>query len=152
MDDYFRFIDSECQKMIGEEISANIDKSDNHYTIGYSVGQSQWAEIPWLAIYDDDITNSATYGYDILSFDPKTRQEKHIEVKTTRGKAEEAFYVTRNELEVSKKEKDKYYLYRVYNLNEKKNTFNFYVLQGALDEYLPLEPTQYVAGGKIKKL
>lgn len=86
-------------------------------------------------------------GYDILSFDPNTHQEMHIEVKTTKGKAEEPFYVTRNELEVSEKDKEKYYLYRVYNLNKNDKTFDFYVLRGSLNDLFELESTQYVVKG-----
>src|SRR5690606_1816629 len=50
-------------------------------------------------------------GYDIVSFDPDGR-ERLIEVKTTRYPRETPFFVSRNEVEVSKAEHERYYLYR----------------------------------------
>ncbi|MFA5706303.1 MAG: DUF3883 domain-containing protein [Candidatus Neomarinimicrobiota bacterium] len=56
-------------------------------------------------------------GYDILSYflDGKP---KYIEVKTTKGKKNSTFFVSRNELEKSIIEKDRYFLYRVYEYDE----------------------------------
>ena len=70
-------------------------------------------------------------GFDILSFD-LDGNEKYIEVKTTRGNLNSTFYITRNELERSKIEKDKYFLYRVYNYNENSETADLLKIQGEL--------------------
>lgn len=70
-------------------------------------------------------------GFDILSFDIEGR-EKYIEVKTTKGNLISTFYVTRNELERSKIEKDKYFMYRVYDYNENAETANLLIVQGEL--------------------
>lgn len=56
-------------------------------------------------------------GYDILSYN-ETGVEKYIEVKTTRQGKYTTFYLTRNELEWSKRITDNYYLYRVYNFDD----------------------------------
>tara|TARA_B100000315_G_scaffold260335_1_gene320931 strand:+ start:2844 stop:4037 length:1194 start_codon:yes stop_codon:yes gene_type:complete len=56
-------------------------------------------------------------GYDVLSYD-LNGNAKYIEVKTTEGNKISTFFVTRNELERSKIEKDNYFLYRVYEYNE----------------------------------
>ena len=56
-------------------------------------------------------------GYDILSYH-LNGEKKYIEVKTTKGKKNSTFFVSRNELERSKIEKDNYFLYRVYEYNE----------------------------------
>ncbi|MCG2462951.1 DUF3883 domain-containing protein [Flavobacteriaceae bacterium F89] len=70
-------------------------------------------------------------GFDILSFD-LDGNEKYIEVKTTKGSLNSTFYITRNELERSKIEKDKYFLYRVYNFDENVETANLLKIQGEL--------------------
>jgi len=56
-------------------------------------------------------------GYDILSYD-LNGNKKYIEVKTTKGNKNTTFFISRNELERSKIEKENYYLYRVYEYNE----------------------------------
>lgn len=82
-------------------------------------------------------------GYDILSFDYLTGSEKYIEVKTTTGSKETPFYLTETELHCSREEKDKFYLYRVFNFNQKLCTGELYTLVGNLDDNLILVPTQY---------
>jgi len=70
-------------------------------------------------------------GFDILSFD-LDGTEKYIEVKTTKGSFNSTFFVTRNELERSKIEKGKYFLYRVYDYNENTETARLLKIQGEL--------------------
>lgn len=70
-------------------------------------------------------------GYDILSYGPGG-QKKYIEVKTTKGPANATFYLTRNELERSKREKDNYYLYRVYNYNVETEEADLLIIRGDL--------------------
>ena len=70
-------------------------------------------------------------GFDILSFD-LDGIEIYIEVKTTKGSINSTFYITRNELERSKIEKEKYFLYRVYDYNETNDTANLLKIQGEL--------------------
>ncbi|WP_179863614.1 MrcB family domain-containing protein [Bacillus toyonensis] len=82
-------------------------------------------------------------GYDILSFDYLTENEKYIEVKTTTGNKKTPFYLTETELHCSREEKDKFYLYRVFNFNPKLCTGELYTVEGNLDDNLILVPTQY---------
>lgn len=70
-------------------------------------------------------------GFDILSYD-LDGNKKYIEVKTTKGSLNSTFFVTRNELERSKIEKDRYFLYRVYDFNENRETPNLLKIQGEL--------------------
>lgn len=86
-------------------------------------------------------------GYDILSFDADGN-EKYIEVKTTRGSASNAFYISRNELEVSKTRGDNYWIYRVHSYAKKTDTWKVYKLQGAVSESFDLTPESFTA--KIK--
>ncbi len=87
-------------------------------------------------------------GYDILSFD-KDGNEKKIEVKTTRGNKKRPFYITQNELYVSKKEASTYFLYRLFNFDSKNNTTSYYVIKGDLKNSLDLDPITYLAYPKI---
>lgn len=70
-------------------------------------------------------------GYDVLSYDEVGRK-LFIEVKTTKGSKNTAFYITRNELERSKIENANYFLYRLYNFNEETNTADILVIKGDL--------------------
>jgi len=70
-------------------------------------------------------------GFDIQSFDTNGGK-MFIEVKTTKGNKNAAFYVTRNELERSILEKDNYYLYRLYNFDEKKGRADLLIIKGEL--------------------
>jgi len=70
-------------------------------------------------------------GYDILSYD-LNGNEIFIEVKTTKGKANSTFFITQNELERSIREQDNYYLYRVFNFNDKLNKGELLIIKGNL--------------------
>ena len=70
-------------------------------------------------------------GFDILSYHLNGK-EKYIEVKTTRGKKNTPFFVSRNELERSKTEKENYYLYRVYDYNEETENGKILKINGDL--------------------
>lgn len=49
-------------KSIAEEAKLDLTK----YIVSGSAGQSRWAQIPWIAVFDKDITTSAAEGYDIV--------------------------------------------------------------------------------------
>jgi len=70
-------------------------------------------------------------GYDILSYDI-IGNEIFIEVKTTKGKVNSTFFITRNELERSIRERDNYYLYRIFNFNDKLNNGELLIIKGDL--------------------
>lgn len=80
-------------------------------------------------------------GFDIQSFD-KEGNKIFIEVKTTKGKKNSTFFITRNELEKSKIEKASYYLYRLYNYNEQFDTADLLVIKGDLTNLCEF-PTTY---------
>lgn len=80
-------------------------------------------------------------GFDILSFEG-TGQERLIEVKTTSYGCRAPFFVTRNELVVSKREFQHYYLYRVFGFRHQPKLF---YKQGSLEESFHLDPTEYMA-------
>jgi hypothetical protein len=80
-------------------------------------------------------------GFDIQSFDINGNKI-FIEVKTTKGRQNSTFFVTRNELERSKIEKNNYYLYRLYNYNEQTETADLLIIQGDLTNICEF-PTTY---------
>ncbi|MEZ8049274.1 MULTISPECIES: DUF3883 domain-containing protein [unclassified Vibrio] len=86
-------------------------------------------------------------GYDVKSFD-ENGTEKFIEVKTTEKTIGTAFFISRNEVEVSRELGSQYWVYRVYDLNKKTGTAKFYPLNGPIDKHFEL--TSEIFKAKIK--
>lgn len=80
-------------------------------------------------------------GYDIASFEGHGGP-RLIEVKTTGLGREFPFYVTANELSVSREQPAQFWLYRVFDFAEIPRV---YALNGALDRVCRLEPQIYTA-------
>lgn len=80
-------------------------------------------------------------GYDILSFE-ENGKEKLIDVKTTRSRAETPFFVTNNELKVSREQADVYHLVRVFNFGHDAAWFR---LRGNLEASCVLEANGFTA-------
>ena len=83
-------------------------------------------------------------GYDILSYDVDG-SKKLLEVKTTTGGKRLGFHISANEVKVSSENPDNYYIYRVYNFNQEKNSGKYYVIKGSVEENFQLRPTEYKA-------
>lgn len=79
-------------------------------------------------------------GFDVRSFE-RSGKDRLIEVKTTAHAAGTFFYVSRNELAVSRARRDLYHLYRVFRFRRDPRLFQ---LHGALDEVCRLEPAVYL--------
>ncbi len=90
-------------------------------------------------------------GYDIRSYDIKHGKiiDKYIEVKTTLGK-DEGFEITTNEVEKSNNlnKEGIYAIARVYNLDIKNKTADFYFKEGCLKDNYNLETSIYIAHRK----
>lgn len=80
-------------------------------------------------------------GFDIRSFEPNGT-DRLIEVKTTAYGKQTPFFVTRNELTVSRQHQTKYHLLRVFEFRKDPKLFE---LSGQLDKICRLEPSVYVA-------
>lgn len=82
-------------------------------------------------------------GYDIQSVDTilGIDIDRYIEVKGTNGSINTPFFLSKNELEFSEKNKNSYYLYRLYNI--KKTTADIFILHGDMNDKLVLVPTTY---------
>jgi hypothetical protein len=87
------------------------------------------------------VTSGDSAGFDILSFE-KTGRERFIEVKTTRYGSQTPFFVSRHEVAVSRKERDRYLVYRVFDF---KHNPRFFQRRGQIDKSFLLEPAQYEA-------
>ncbi len=80
-------------------------------------------------------------GFDIRSYELEGT-DRFIEVKTTANPKETPFYVSRNELRVSRLKENAYYLYRVFRF---RSNPQFFSLCGAIDGCCLLDPVQYSA-------
>jgi hypothetical protein len=80
-------------------------------------------------------------GYDVHSFEDSGR-DRLIEVKTTAYGPSTPFYVTRNEVAVSRAEGERFHLYRAYNFRRAPRLFS---RPGPLEQSFRLDPSEYVA-------
>jgi len=83
-------------------------------------------------------------GHDIKSF-TIDGQVKFIEVKSTKGSASAAFFISPNEVEFSRKNAKNFYLYRLFDLDSSTRSAKVYVLSGDITKTLELRPTQFIA-------
>lgn len=122
--------------LLGEELVINYEKERL-----INLDLNEYAEkIRWISKESD------SYGYDIESFDVDENGKVYhikIEVKTTASKADTEFFVTKNELEVSKEYKKSYFIYRVYDA---KGLYpKFYRVAGFISDNFILDPVTYMA-------
>lgn len=112
------------------------------------------SEIEFLKLNGkDDLANKIQHvsvligdglGFDILSYD-LLGNEKKIEVKTTRSDISRPFYLTRNELEVSSKNPEYYYLYRLFDFDSNLKKGKYYSITGDLTNSLTLDALVFIA-------
>jgi hypothetical protein len=87
------------------------------------------------------VTQGDGLGFDVRSFEADGG-DRLIEVKTTTYGKYVPFFVTRNELQVSREEAETYQLYRLFHFRRDPRLFN---LPGALDRSCDLDPAVYTA-------
>ncbi len=83
-------------------------------------------------------------GYDIRSYD-SAGAPSFIEVKTTRGPATAASFVTPNAVAFSRAHSVEYMLMRIFGYDEASNSGCYHVVKGALDVTFDLLPTAFRA-------
>ena len=88
---------------------------------------------------------SDAYGYDIVSYQMigLKMEEIYIEVKTTTNKLDVPFPVSRGEVEESNKRKDRYCLFRIYDV--KNENPSFYKVFGKIEDNFKIDPESYLA-------
>ena len=105
------------------------------------IGQTALSRsVRWIARDDGD-----GYGYDILSFQgtgDHPDQKRWLEIKTTNGPKETPFYVTTNELRVSRNHPDTYRIVRLYDFRRQARA---YCLAPPLEHHVRLAPTIFRA-------
>lgn len=102
-----------------------------------SVGKQELSnKVEWVSK-----TRGDGLGYDIESYDSETEEKIYIEVKTTKGACDNAFYISKNELDRSK-DTTNYYLYRLYNYDDRDCEYELLIIKGDLS-YLCTEPISY---------
>jgi hypothetical protein len=87
------------------------------------------------------VTRGDGAGFDVLSYD-ESGAERWIEVKTTKYGRETPFFLSRNEVEVSRESGERYHLYRVFEFRVAPRLFS---LPGSLSSTCAMEPSQYIA-------
>ena len=100
------------------------------------------SKVQWISeIKGDD------EGYDILSLNDDG-SARYIEVKTTTQGIDFHFFISGREVEFSRRNKDNYFIYRVFNLNKSPN---FYTQKGYVIDSFELFPTEFKASLKVTK-
>ena len=96
--------------------------------------------VRWVAREDGD-----GYGFDILSFDgtgDEANRERWLEIKTTNGPRTTPFFITNNELCVSRERPDVFRIVRLYDFQRQARAYR---LEPPLEEHVWLSPTIYRA-------
>ena len=120
----------------GEQLVIEYEK-EKLINLGYEYLANK---VKWIANQTD------VAGYDILSYEIDNNQnikEIYIEVKTSTSKIDSVFYVSANELSVSKEKGDQYRLFRIFDIL----SFNpkYYIAGGKLEENFILDPVTFAA-------
>lgn len=126
-----------------EASNRELGKAGESFVVSYERDRLVRAGKPRLAdrVEHVALTRGDGLGFDVWSFDV-SGADRLIEVKTTGNAKDTPFFITRNELAVSKAEANAYRLYRLFRF---RTTPRFFVLSGALDECTVLTPSTYTA-------
>ena len=127
-----------------DEGNRQLGRAGEHWTLGYEqhrltmLGHPElFQHVSWVS---DRLGDGA--GYDILSFEAGSGEQRFIEVKTTNGPHATAFIISRNELEFSQEAGDAFYLYRLFQFREEPA---LYMLRGDVARHVHLEALDFRA-------
>ena len=132
----------------GRELKRNTKQGGITEKLALQIEEDRLKMNPLLRDYVDKIVHFSLdkgdgAGYDIQSFDydKETNEivEYYIEVKSTTGGVEAPFYMSENELQVSKKKGKFYSIYRLYKNAD--NNWNYYIINDPYNniEYKPIQ-------------
>ncbi len=128
--------------LLKEASNTMLGRAGEEYVLNYERARLLAERKDSLASKIEHVSRVRDYeGFDILSFETNGK-ERLIEVKTTGFGIYTPFYISSNELFVSQKERDSYYLYRVFEFRKRPQLF---MKNGSLDHSFELNPTQYIA-------
>ena len=127
---------NERNKMLGKagekfvlELEKNILRSAGHDDLA--------SKVRWVSDQDGD-----GFGYDILSFN-FDGSKRLIEVKTTKGGKSEPFYISSNELLVSREQPEEWVLVRVWGFQ--RSCPSLFELKPPLEDHVTLTPSEFKA-------
>ena len=122
----------------GEEIVMEIERRKL-----IEAGRNDLAEkVDWVSSKTDGL------GYDIKSFDITSNGKEidiFIEVKTTSEGMYTPFHISLNEVITSRRLKDRYYIYRVFSLDESGSNVKYYKVNGSVEDNFELQPVAFKA-------
>lgn len=126
-----------------EAENRSLGMAGEEFVIGYERARLMAAGADRLAekVEQVSLTCGDGAGFDVLSFE-ENGCERLIEVKTTKYGSATPFYVSSNELAVSKRQQDKYRVYRVFDFKLRPR---FFQRRGCIDDAFALKPAQYEA-------
>ena len=125
-EDFIRWLDNNAEKRrigdLGEQFALKFERKRLE-----NIGKEKLASrIKHIASEKGDGA-----GFDIESYN-EDGTTRFIEVKTTKGSLGQSIYITRNELEKSKMEKDNFFLYRIYDYDEITDQAKVKIINGDL--------------------
>lgn len=88
---------------------------------------------------------------DIISLDVTNNEVLYIEVKTTKSGKNTPFYISKEEVSFSDKNKEHYKLYRVYNVMNANSVPEFYITDGFVGDNFTLVGDRFIATRDIMK-
>jgi hypothetical protein len=126
-----------------EASNASLGRAGEEFVVNYERARLIHAGKDKLAdrVEHVALTRGDGLGFDVRSFEANGG-DRLIEVKTTTYGKYIPFFVSRNELQVSRDEADAYQLYRLFQFRRDPRLFN---LPGALDQSCDLDPAVYTA-------
>jgi Domain of unknown function (DUF3883) len=126
-----------------ESRNRSLGKAGERFIVQYEQWRLETAGVGQLANQVDHVaeTQGDGLGYDVLSFETDGRK-RYIEVKTTAHDAATPFFVSKNELEFAREERDRFRLYRLYHF---RTAPKFFELSGLIEQHCHLDPATYQA-------
>lgn len=126
-----------------EARNASLGRAGEEFVIRFETARlmAEGSERLAAQIEHVSVTRGDGLGYDVLSYDSSSA-ERLIEVKTTKYGMATPFFVSRNELNVSRSEAARYHLYRLFSFAK---TPRFYNVQGQIDRGFSMEPVEWEA-------
>lgn len=145
------------QRIAQERIYKKVDhikQAKEHYQIGLK-GEQLALEIERKRLLDLGLdpdkyikwcsVESDSYGYDFESVDVVNQAlyPIYVEVKATKDIKDSAFFVSKNELEVSKEKKSAYRVFRIFDITS--IAPKYYIASGEIETNFYLDPVTYSA-------
>jgi Domain of unknown function (DUF3578). len=123
----------------GEELALEIERNR---VLNLSLNPDEY--VKWCSVESD------SYGYDIESVDYKDGNlvKIYIEVKSSKGIKDTPFFVSTNEVEVSKRKKEAYRVFRIFDITSIMP--KYYIADGEIEENFYLDPVTFSARYKYE--